>query len=190
MNGAMIIILLILIGVPAVWLVWNPAGSRKKKTPVFDNGHYQLQNLIIQVRARINDRLDTEHRIRNSDDMKRKILRARLRIAVREACLGDFGDREFLKDFIREILQTDLNINETTIDQVFSFNDSDNMSATELFEYMYAIYTRVFGVHVFSHLVRDFGWDEDKTDEKGRRRGIIDEERVRKAFDECMYEGQ
>lgn len=189
MNIYLIVTLLILIGVPAVYLIWNSTKTKKKKEPEFGSEHYRLQNLIKMVRLKINGRIDEEQRIRKSDDMKRKALRARLRNAVREACLGDFGDREFLKDYIREILQTDLNINETTVNDVFSFADGGYMSATEQFEYLYAIYTRVFGIHVFSHMVEDFGWDADKEDEKGRKRGIIDDETIHRAFDECMYEG-
>ncbi|MCR5323587.1 MAG: Flp pilus assembly complex ATPase component TadA [Lachnospiraceae bacterium] len=189
MNVILIIILLVLLSVPATYPIWDPCKNKKKKGPEFDSEHYRLQNLTEMVKSRINERIDEEPRIRKNDDMKRKALRANLRNAVREACLGDFGDREFLKDFIREILQSDLRINETSINEVFSFNESEYMSATELFEYIYAIYTRVFGIHVFSHMVDDFGWYEDIEDDKGRKRGIIDDERVRKAFEECTYEG-
>lgn len=189
MNIFLIVIIMILILVPVAYLTWNSTKNKKKKEAEFGSEHYRFRNLVSMVRQKIGEWIDEEPKIRKSDDMKRKVLRARLKNAVREACLGDFGDREFLKDFIREILQNDLNINETTINEVFDFDESVYMSATEVFEYLYAIYTRVFGIHIFSHLVEDFGWDRDKVDEKGRKRGMIDEERVRKAFDECMYEG-
>ena len=115
MNIFLLIIILILMLVPAVYLLWHSAKNKKKKETEFGSDHYRFRNLVNMVRQKIDDRIDEEPKIRKSDDMKRKVLRARLKNAVREACLGDFGDREFLKVFIREILQNDLNINEKTI---------------------------------------------------------------------------
>ncbi|MCR5767331.1 MAG: Flp pilus assembly complex ATPase component TadA [Lachnospiraceae bacterium] len=188
MNLYFFIILAILALIPAVYGLAGVFAGKDKKVS-FENDHYKIGSLTEKVRACINNRISQVPGHKVEGDIKRKILRAKLRNAVRESCLGDPGDREFLKDHIREILQHDLDINENTIDRVLEFTRPEMLGARDLFEYLYAIYLRVFRIHVFSHMVADFEWDEDKIDDKGRLRGMIDENTIRSAFDECMYEG-
>lgn len=188
MNIYLFIILAILAVIPAVYGLSGAVAGRKTKVE-FEDDHYRIQNLVRKVRTAVNNRISDIPGRKDEGSIKRRILRARLQNAVREACLGDPGDREFLKDHIREILQHDLNINENTIDRVFGFNEPELMEPADWFEYLYAIYLRVFRNHVFSHMARDFNWDTDRPDEKGRMRGIIDRDMIRTAFEECMYEG-
>ncbi|MBP5331975.1 MAG: Flp pilus assembly complex ATPase component TadA, partial [Lachnospiraceae bacterium] len=189
MNEYLIIIPVVLIFIPAAYLFLSVRSRKTETVPVFGDDHFRLPNITEAVKQKLNERILDDRESGKQTDIKRSILRARLRNAVREACQGDMGDREFLKDHIRDILTNDLGINESSIRKVFDFSDPDALSARDLFGYLYAIYTRVFGIHVFTHLVEDFSWNEDRTDEKGRLRGRIDEDMVRTAFEDCMYEG-
>ncbi|MCR5332381.1 MAG: Flp pilus assembly complex ATPase component TadA [Lachnospiraceae bacterium] len=189
MNIYFIMILSVLICTPAVYLIREGRGRKEHEMPVFKDDHFKLENLIESVRTCINGKISDESVPVGDTAIKRGIMRAKLRNAVREACQGDMGDREFLKVHIREILQKDLGIDENTIGKVYDFEAPELIDARDIFGYLYAVYTRVFGLHVFSHMAGDFGWDRDITDEKGRKRGIISESMVREAYEKCEYEG-
>ena len=100
MNIYLFIILAILAVIPAVYGLSGAVAGRKTKVE-FEDDHYRIQNLVRKVRTAVNNRISDIPGRKDEGSIKRRILRARLQNAVREACLGDPGDREFLKDHIR-----------------------------------------------------------------------------------------
>lgn len=160
-------------------------------TPVLK--YLNFDNLVEAVRGEINRSINSE--TGQTDDLdneseKRRLQIIRLRQTTREACFGDRGDREYVKEYIKELLQKKLGINESSINEVISFDKPESMSAAELFEYLYMIYSRVSDSHVFSRMVEDFGFAEPKEDAQGSVRYSVSEEDIRTAYLICRYGGE
>lgn len=154
---------------------------------------FTLELLTMRIREEVNEVLNSDIDVVGLDRneiIKRKKQQSRLRRATREACLGDAGDGEFLKEYIKDILQKSLGINEQTITKVISFDNPDRMTAQEVFEYMYMIYRRIYGLHVFERLVEDYGWNEPEYDEEGRAYYCVTDADIRNAWADCEYCGE
>ncbi|MCR5429438.1 MAG: CpaF/VirB11 family protein [Lachnospiraceae bacterium] len=150
-----------------------------------------FDELTEAVRSAVNEILNTDldgSGLSQTEIRKKKRQQAKLRLSTRQACFGDTGSSEYLKEYIKELLINRLGINEATICRIIPFNESEAMSATELFEYMYMIYRRHYGIHVFGRMVKDHAFNEAKTDEEGRPVYSIDEADIRRAFSECGLE--
>lgn len=168
------------------------SGKAPEQRESFPDSHFRFENLVGELKNTVNEILNADLTILHisaSEVHKRKVQQAKLRIATRQACLGDAGEGEYLKEYIKELLQNRLGISEMTICRVIAFNESNRMSAVEIFEYMYMIYRRVFGIHVFRHLEEDFDLTAPEKDEEGRPVYRISPERIRNAYSQCSYEG-
>lgn len=169
---------------------------RKKEThgnaETFTDAHFKFENLTAELKEAVNEILNADLsnlHINPAEVHKRKVQQAKLRIATRQACLGDAGEGEYLKEYIKELLQNRLGISELTICRTIAFNESAQMSAVEIFEYMYMIYRRVFGIHVFRHLEEDFNLTSPELNDDGRQVYRITSEKIREAYSQCSYEG-
>ncbi|MBP5653430.1 MAG: Flp pilus assembly complex ATPase component TadA [Lachnospiraceae bacterium] len=150
-----------------------------------------FDELTEAVRCAVNEILNTDldgSGLAPTEIRKKKRQQAKLRLSTRQACFGDTGSSEYLKEYIKELLINRLGINEATICRIIPFNESGSMSATELFEYMYMIYRRHCGIHVFGRMVKDHAFNEAKSDDEGRPVYSIDEDDIRRAFSECGLE--
>ena len=150
-----------------------------------------FDDLAEAVRNAVNEVLNTDldgSGLTETEIRKRKRQQAKLRLSTRQACFGDTGSSEYLKEYIKELLINRLGVNESTICGLIPFNESDSMTATEIFEYMYMIYRRHYGIHVFGRMVKDHGFNEAKADEEGRPVYSIDEADIRRAFSDCGLE--
>lgn len=190
MNVYICIAITLALAVPVYFILRSQNTGEKKAA--FPESHYRFDNLTSELKSAVNEILNADLsglHISASEVHKRKTQQAKLRIATRRACLGDSGEGEYLKEYIKELLQSRLGISETTICKVIPFNESERMSAQEIFEYMYMIYRRVFGVHVFRHLEEDFALTAPESDDEGRQVYRITEEKMRNAYAQCSYEG-
>ncbi len=162
--------------------------GRKKRTDSGQAEIYDFESLLKALRNEINGVLNIDFdgmQISPSEIIKRKRQQAKLRLSTRQACFGDPGAAEYVKEHIKDLLTGRLGICEGTICRIIPFDESDRMSAVEIFEYLYMTYRRTFGVHVFGRMVRDFGFDTPKKDEDGRYVYRIDDDDIRKAFRDC-----
>ncbi len=143
-----------------------------------------------RLRQSINDFLDTDYsdvRLKKDEADKSRRQQTKLRVCIRQACLGDTGSAEYLKEHIKETLQHKLGIGERNICSIISFNDSRYMSAAELFEYMYMIFKRKYGVHVFRHMEEELKMIHCRDDYNCGF--CVSEGDIRRAYSECEYRG-
>ncbi len=183
---------LILLMIPMILLLVSDR-SKKNRTAVLTlkEGDWNQDRLFEECRIMINDILNSDYselNLNRAETLKREKQQIRLKKSIREACLGDAGDREYLKEYLKELLVKKAGINEENINRIIPFNSPSRMSAQDKFEYMYVIYLKKLGGGVFAEMARDFGWCEPKADEFQGTPYHIDEEDVEKAFEE-YYSG-
>lgn len=170
------------------------------KRPVLEKRDYSVDALCERIRQEINKVLSVQDtgktsgrrifgsgRVFPEKELQEQRVRARLRQAARTACFQNIGEREYLKSYIREILISRLHITPANICRVIPFDRTADMSARDMFEYMYSMYSERYGRHAMKRMFRDMGWD--KKHASGDRTAYIDEEDVFDAYTMCQYPG-
>ncbi len=156
--------------VPVILLLITDRGYSRRIVPRREDENFRLESLLEECRVKINEILNSdcsELGLNREETLKREKQQVRLRNAIREACLGDEGDREYIKEYLKDLLQNYLGVNERTIVKVFPFDRPAYMSAQDKFEYLYVLYAGKYGNASFVHMVEDYGWAEPKKDTKG-----------------------
>ena len=189
MTGIILAVLLLLIPVMAVLIFdrKSTANGTDIKNSVLS---YSTAGLFEKCRMIVNEIVNSdvgELGLNREETLKREKQQTRLRTAIRESCLGDAGDREYLKEYLKELLQMKLGINENTISKVIPFSNPSMMTAQDKFEYLYVLYSQRYGYASFAHMAEDFGWDKPKEGVKGTAY-VITEDDIEDAFyNEGMY---
>ena len=169
MTGVILAIILLLL--PIILLLLFDRGNIKKKAGAErEEAYYKPDNIFEECRRIVNEVLNSDYSelgLNRAETVKREKQQNRLRNAIREACLGDAGDREYLKEYLKELLQNRMGIGEKNINKIIPFDNPSLMSAQDKFEYMYVQYSEKYGPGSFLHMVRDFSWDMPKENGKG-----------------------
>ena len=143
-------------------LISNPADKKEKKRNLWEGGRPDLNLLMEELRLIINDILNSDYselKLNREETLKREKQQARLKKSIREACLGDAGDREYLKEYIKEILLKNIGVNKDNICSLINFDIPYRMSAQDKFEYMYVLLMKKYGGGVFYEMAKKFRWD-------------------------------
>ncbi|MCR5204344.1 MAG: CpaF/VirB11 family protein [Lachnospiraceae bacterium] len=189
MTGIIIAILILLIPIILI-LIFDQKDHRRKKNNQREEISYSPLRIFEECRKIINEIVNSdisELGLNREETLKREKQQNRLRSAIREACLGDAGDREYLKEYLKELLQTGLGINEKNICRVIPFDNPCMMSAQDKFEYLYVLYSEKYGNGVFAHMAEDFRWTEPKDDTKGTAYTVTEEDMEDAFYKEGMY---
>ena len=189
MIGIIIALLLVLFPI-IVLLLYDSSKGRVRKGIKNDRADFESGKVFEECRLMINEILNSDYSelgLNREETLKREKQQIRLRKAIREACLGDAGDREYLKEYLKELLQNHLGVNEQTITKIIPFDNPSEMSAQDKFELMYEIYSAQYGNRAFMYMVNDFSWTKPKSGSKGTAYSI-DEEDIEDAFySVCRY---
>jgi pilus assembly protein CpaF len=108
-----------------------------------------------------------ELKINKKETKKREHQKARLNKATRNCAQGNVGEREYMKDMIKRILQDDYGINERTIDMVIPFHMMSKLSSQDKFEILYNLYNREKDNTAFSKLNDKCNFDRERRNEYG-----------------------
>lgn len=152
----------------------------------------ELDELCERCRQEINEVINRDYlelNLNRDETNKREVQQRKLRKATRNACLGDLGDREYLKEYLKELLQKKLGINEKNICAVIDFNNPMKMTGQDMFEYMYVLFNRKNPGRVFGKMVKQFAWDKEKKSPDGSKYYSITEEDISDAFSRCTLKG-
>lgn len=101
------------------------------------------------------------------ETQKREKQKARLNQALRSCAQGNLGEKEFVKDYIKELLQNHLDINEITIDKVVAFNNNEKLTVQDKFEILLYQHKKKYYYDAFEKLSIRCGFDEEKRNDYG-----------------------
>lgn len=177
-----IVLLLLLLVSAVVMLVFMVAG--KKESGPQEENCYDPAILAQKVKAIINEIINQDIAALNlteKESKKREEQRKILKNAMRCCAYGGCGEKEYLKDYIRDVLQRRLGINEETIDQSIPFDKPAQLSAREMFDIMMLQKSKQEYKTAFLRLAEEHAWFLPKEDEEGRHY-IITKQDVRMAY--------
>lgn len=185
---AIIIVAVALVAIVLMLVFSDQAVKKRQLKEEWKKEHFRLDNLAKSCEEAINDVLNMDVKdlnLNRTEMAKREKQQARLRKATRESCLGDAGDRDFLKDYIKDIMTKALGVDEATVNQIVPFANPDAMSPVEKFEHMYVLFRKQNPFKVFGQMIETFNWTQPKPTSDGRAIYMITEEDIENAYDEC-----
>lgn len=122
-----------------------------------------MNELCVRVMRRINTVLEEDYstwKLSEVELRKKLNARDRLKSAVKNACLGDSGEREYLKDYIKELVMQELQNNYGILTTLIPFDNPSLMTPRDKFEYMYMCYMSTNYRDVFASMMSDFMWED------------------------------
>ncbi len=165
------VILLIAVGGTAAFFVMYLPGRKKGRDP-----QPPPQNLE-ELSSRVRDGIDG---LMLNPGIESEKERLHIMHAVREACLGDRSEREYLKDRIKSMIIEMLGDRYGRGTLFIPFDEPEKMSEMMMFEHLYMCFASEGGRDVFSRMVSEFGWDD---------LNIITAEDIRKAYERGPVSG-
>ena len=127
---------------------------------------YKLEFLIQGVINALNDILNrniSEFNLNKVESLKREENKVLLREALRFCNHGDIGAKEYVIDYIKEILQKKFKINESNIDRVISFEENE-LTAQDKFEILLQQYKKIFNYNALKEIILKYRLDEINSD--------------------------
>lgn len=117
--------------------------------------------------------------LNRKEALKREKQKARLNKALRSCTHGNIGEKEFIKDYIKELLQNHLKINELTIDLVIPFDRPERLTVQDKFEILLHTFKKKYGYDAFVAICNQYGFENPKFNEYGEHYEVTDEDVVR-----------
>lgn len=147
---------------------------------------FTITELAGHINNSINNYLKTniaDLGLNETETKKREQLKIKLSKAWRNCSFGDVGEKEYVKDYIKDLLQKYFKIKEATIDQVIAFDAPDSLSAQDKGEILLYVYkcSREYGGKAFVKMCEENYIDIEKEYEDGIHYEITRED-IRRAY--------
>lgn len=137
---------------------------------------HTITNVLNQDLSKLN--------IRESEMEKCRRTRSTLRTALLTCGLGDGRAKDYVKNYIKELLQRKYNITPENIDQWIPFEEPEKLTVREKFDILLFVYRSRYGYgrRALEQLLLCYGLDQQKTDKAGRKRYVITAEEVEEIY--------
>lgn len=125
------------------------------------------QKLSVLIKEIIDENMTvdvTSLNLNETETKKREAQKQELKNAVRNCMTGGRGEKEYLKDYIKEIMQRKLGINETNIDVTIPFENPELLSSRDKFDILMMLYSKENYKSAFMRLARKYGWMNQRPD--------------------------
>jgi len=139
-------------------------------TEVKQENIYSISYLKEGIRSLFNEIINqniAELYLNKKETKKREQQKIRLNTALRSCAQGNIGEKEFVKDYIKDLLQNHLQISGETIDLVIPFSKSEQLSVQDKFEILLYIMKRQYYNQAFAKMCEICGFDMPKKNEYG-----------------------
>lgn len=117
---------------------------------------YSFEYLQAGVKEKMNELTDTsfiDYSLSKDAAKKEEARKLELIKALRTCGYGDLNAKNFVKDYIKRILQRDFNISEETVSRVMAFDDASKLSVIDKFDILLYLYKKEHGLDAFYQMV-------------------------------------
>lgn len=105
-----------------------------------------------------------ELNLNKTETLKRERIKSLIRKNLRSCSFGDMGAKEYIKDYIKEILTKNLGVKEDNIDQYIPFHRSSLLTIQDKFEIILYIYKKQYKYDALAMLIDAYQLDKPKSD--------------------------
>lgn len=171
-NIVLILLIIILIAIVVMISFKRDKTILKENIKIEESNidKYSISYLAQDIKATFNDilnmnveelnlnRVETEKRINN---------KAELRENLRICCLGDLGAKEYVKDYIKDLLQKKYKINDMNVDYIIPFGEVKKLTIIDKFDIILYTYKKKYRYNALSQIIDQYNLDKPHSDEDG-----------------------
>ncbi|ANX01236.1 pilus assembly protein CpaF [Thermoclostridium stercorarium subsp. leptospartum DSM 9219] len=161
MNEIMIVLITATVSVLTI-LYFKDTGKNRIKTADLEENRYAIEAILAFIREAFNNILKTnlyELNITREEFEKRMHNRNRLRRALKNCTYGDINAKNYVKDFIKDILVRSYEIDENNVNNIISFDNPRKLSAQDKFEILLYHYKKKYGNRALEKLILEYNLD-------------------------------
>jgi len=119
---------------------------------------FSIEYLWNGVKERMNELTDTSivnYSLSKEAAKKEEARKLELIKSLRTCGYGDLNAKNYVKDYIKRILQRDFNISEDTVNRVIAFNDDTRLSSVDKFDILLYLYKKQYDLDAFFYMVTE-----------------------------------
>lgn len=138
---------------------------------------YSIEYLKDSTVQLLDDTLQTDYsslNLNKYEQLKCERNQDKLRQCLKTCSCGDLLAKQYVKDFIADLLQRKLNITETTINSVIPFTEEDKLSVIDKFEILIYLYERKYNAEGFSMFILENGLNDPHGDGSALHYVVVD----------------
>lgn len=102
--------------------------------------------------------------LNKNDAIKHEKRKTKLRKALRTCNYGDIGAKEYIKEYIKDLIQLKYRINEQNIDQIIPFDNGVKLTVQDKFDILLHFYKKEYDLKALENLILtyDLGYFQEK----------------------------
>jgi pilus assembly protein CpaF len=130
-----------------------------------DEDKFSVDYLWVGVKERMNVLTDTsytDYNLSKEAAKKEEVKKLELMKALRTCGYGDLNAKNYVKDYIKRILQRDFNISEETINNVMPFDSFAKLTTIDKFDILLYLYKKQYDLNAFYYMIVENGFDKLK----------------------------
>lgn len=124
--------------------------------------------LVEEVRETFNLILNTtasQWNLNKTETLKREKRRAALRKALRTCSYGDIGAKEYIKEYIKDLIQLKYQVNEKNINQILPFQQYNRLNPQDKFEILLYSYKKEHGKRALEVFIENYNQEQSDADD-------------------------
>ena len=144
-----LILILLLVAIGVGGIAYFLRKEQMMEVPEIYEDKFSLQYLVGQVNETINQVMKTntaELNLNRFETLKAEKNKTMLRRALHSCVFGDISAKDYVKDYIADLIQKQLDITEETINQVIPFDEPERLSAQDKFEILLYLFKCEYGL--------------------------------------------
>lgn len=168
MNEILIVLIIGITVISGIFYVRHNQAAIRHIQPEEDMFH--MENIIFYVRNAFNEILKTnlyEMNISREEFEKRLHNKNQLRKALKTCTYGDINSKNYIKDFIKDILVKSYHIDENNIDRIINFNNPKELTVQDKFDILLYHYKKKYGFKALEVMIRENFLDQPGESEDG-----------------------
>lgn len=158
-----LLIAMILIGLLVFFVLYlKDAGKTGIKAMALDEDRFSIETILSFIKEAFNEILKTnlyELNITKEEFEKRMHNRNKLRRALKNCTYGDINAKNYVKDFIKDILVKKYMVNETNVNNIISFDNPRKLTVQDKFEILLYHYKKKYGYRALEKLIQKYSLD-------------------------------
>ncbi|MFA9463296.1 MAG: ATPase, T2SS/T4P/T4SS family [Velocimicrobium sp.] len=165
-------------------VIWRKPAKTKNEGKRISYDLFELERGIRDSLTQVVNQNLSRLNIRESEMEKLRKTRSVLRNALRTCGLGDSGAKDYVKDYMKELLQRKYLITPETIDEVIPFAEIEQLTIRDKFDILLFLYRRKFGYgrRALEQILTQYGLDDLKQDKTGKMRYEVTKEEIEEIY--------
>lgn len=153
-----------------ILLLYYLFNNKKDNNEYLEEKDYSVAYFVREIKDTFNQILNTsltEYKLDKTETLKEEKRKENLRRALRNCNSGDISAKDYIKEYIKDLLQLKFEINEDNINHIIPYHDSFKLSIQDKFEILIYVYKKDHDENALQELIStyDMGSYKDRKDQ-------------------------